>query len=402
METSILFVDDDAQLLQGLKRSLRKQLVGCDLYFANSGQEALEILPGAPISLIISDMRMPGMTGGQLLEIVSQKYPHIIRFILSGHVDHELALISTRIAHQFIAKPVDTTELVETIKRSFQLRDLQSDSQLIAIVNSIQKLPSLPSLYIDLVHETESENASANSIANIISKDITMTAKILQIINSAFYGLPNRISNLPQAVSYLGMNTLKSLVLGEQVFSEFQKQPDTPISIDQLWNHSLMVGVLARNITQDMQSESRLNDDSQVAGLMHDIGKLIQVNIAGFYQEMDKKIKSGIPPLAAEYEIINTSHAELGAYLLGIWGLPDPIVQAVAYHHHPSRQNETKFSVLTAVHVANSFLSMTDEEIFNNGDPPLDLDYLDTINATEFLPLWKQKHKKMIEKTSSN
>lgn len=395
MSRSILFVDDEVNIIMGLKRSLRGLTRDWELYFASSGQEALQILAEHPIDVIITDIRMPGMDGGELLEIVSERYPQVIRFVLSGQSDQEMALKSSRVAHQFIAKPCETRILVQTIQHSLELRELQTNPALTRIITSIKKLPSLPSLYLQLVQEMESPDAALKKIAAIISQDITMTAKTLQLVNSAFYGLSSKVTNLQQAVTILGINTLKSLTLYSGVFSEFESTPNRFISIDKLWDHSIGVGTLARQIVRLEGGTTQMQDDAQVAGVMHDIGKLIQMRVPDFYETYTQKVYAGTPPLRAEYEILGTSHAELGAYLLGIWGLPDPVVQAVAYHHMPSRQSPASFSALTAVHIANVFWLIKPETAAEEAPKYLDNAHLQPLNLLDKVKFWAEMYRKL-------
>ena len=218
MKHAVLFVDDDFNLIQGLRRSLHQLSREWDLFFCNSASEALQILQAHRVDLIVTDMRMPGLGGAELLEIVEGLYPHIIRFVLSGQTDQEIALISSRLAHQFFAKPCDAAQLVEAIQRALDMQFLLPGNQLTAVIASSKHLPSLPSLYFRLVREIESPNASARSIGEIVSQDITMTAKVLQLVNSAFYGLPSKVTSVQMAVAYLGMSTLKALVLYQPIF----------------------------------------------------------------------------------------------------------------------------------------------------------------------------------------
>jgi putative nucleotidyltransferase with HDIG domain len=388
MKRAILFVDDEDNIIQGLKRSLRAFSQEYDLFFANSGAEALQILARQSVDVLVTDMRMPVMDGSELLEIVSEKYSHIIRFVLSGHTDQAMALKSSRVAHQFIAKPCETSRLIEIVRHSLEMRELQSNPQMVKVITSIKKLPSLPSLYLQLVNEMNSPDSSLKKISTIIAHDITMTAKILQLVNSAFYGLPSKVNNLQHAVTILGTNTLKSLVLFESVFSEFDTDTRSPISLDQLWSHSIAVGNLARYIARKAGSDAQTLDDAQVAGVMHDIGKLIQLKIPDFFEQKADKEKAGLASLEAEYAILGSSHAELGAYLLGIWGLPDNIVQAVLYHHVPSRLTMPTFNALTAVHIANAFLNAAPGKIGKKTNPPLDLKYMEVLNMSDKIDAW--------------
>jgi len=388
MKHSILFVDDEINLIQGLKRSLRSISAEYDLFFALSGPEALDILAANQVELIITDIRMPIMDGGELLEIVREKYPQVIRFVLSGSTDQESSLRASRIAHQFITKPCETNRLIEIVNHSLNLRALQSNPRQRKVITSINKLPSLPSLYIQLVNEINLPEPNIKKISDTIANDITMTAKTLQLVNSAFYGLPSKISNLQHAVSVLGINTLRSIVLFQGVFSEYEKGAGSPISLEKLWFHSIGVGNLARHLARKVGCDARTMDDAQVAGVMHDIGKLIQINIPGFYSQLRLKVSEGFLPLNAEFSLIGTSHAELGAYLLGIWGLPDSIVQAVAFHHVPSLQIESAFSPLSAVHIANAYLNEIKEPKQEVTSLSLDLRYIESIKTVNTVGSW--------------
>lgn len=388
MKKAVLFVDDDSHLIDGLKRSMRGVINEWDLFFAGSAQEALDILEIKDIDVLVTDLRMPGMDGSQLLEIVNEHFPEVIRFVLSGQSDQQAALVASRVAHQILAKPCDTTVLQQTIRHSLQQRDFLSNPKLVKIINGINKLPSLPILYTRLMKEMESPDASSKSLGEIIAQDISMTAKVMQLVNSAFYSLPGKITDPQRAVVFLGINILKGLVLYQGVFSEFKHDQESRFSIDALWNHSLKVGALARQIARDVHASTHVIDNANVSGMMHDIGKLIQLNIPNFYDDLFNRMNEGMSSLEAEYSILGTTHAELGAYLLGIWGLPDSVVQAVAYHHNPSMQIEFNFSPLTAVHIANGFFSPKPTNNKKNIEFDIQPEYLETMNLTSMYPSW--------------
>jgi len=388
MKIAILFVDDEVQLIEGLKRSMRTMAKEWDLFFASSGEEALNILSQNQIHIIVTDLRMPGMDGSVLLEKVSGLYPQVIRFVLSGQSDQQMALKASRVTHQVLAKPCDSLKLQQAIQRSLQLRHILSAPRFVKVITGIKKLPSLPAIYNKLVHEMESPNVSAKSLGDIIAQDVTMTAKVLQLVNTAFYGLPNEISNPQRAVTILGINVLKSLVLSQEVFSKYQGRYNPYFSIDNLWIHSQKVGGFARVLAQRMELDSSMVDDANVAGMMHDIGRLILLDIPGFYEELVRLVKQGMPALTAEYRILDTSHAELGAYLLGLWGLPDSVVQAVAFHHLPSKQVDLSLSPLTDVHIANAFVESPKTITKDNITELLDMKYLQALGLDYQLPVF--------------
>jgi HD-like signal output (HDOD) protein len=385
MKKTILFVDDEANIISGLKRMLRGMQDDWDLLFALGGEEALDVIAKNHVDVVVSDMRMPGMDGAELLSIVMERYPDIVRIILSGHSDKGMILRSVGSAHQYLAKPCSTETLKDTIKRSFLLRDSLNNENLKKVVTGIKKLPSLPRLYGMLVREMESPNASLKKAGEIIAQDVTMTARVLQLVNSAFFGLPNKIVDPAQAVILLGIDTLKALVLYIQVFSEYKSaQGLNGFSIEDLWQHSMLTGQLAKEITQSVTDEKESMDNALIAGILHDLGKLLLLEIPCYYKDLAVYVKEKeCGTLEAEYALQGTSHAEVGAYFLGLWGIPELVIEAVAFHHHPSKYDHKEFSALTAVHVANALLRQ-DNYAFEN----VDVAHLESLNLTNKWGKW--------------
>jgi putative nucleotidyltransferase with HDIG domain len=383
----VLFVDDDPLVLQGLKRSLGEYADDWDTDFTTSTREALDKLSKQSFDAIVTDMHMPGMDGVQLLDLVSQTTPGVMRFVLSGNVTDTQVMRSTSLVHQMIPKPTDVEHIFGVVERACRLRDRLTDPQLLRLITGIKNLPSAPLLYNRLIKELQSENASALTIGNIIAQDAAMTAKILQLVNSAFFGLSDNVSSPQRAVSILGLNTVKALVLGIHVFSEYQGRTNLPISIDAMWQHSMLVSNLAFNIARSLQLNSQVQENARVSGILHDVGKLVLLKIPDFFQQAHVN-KYGMITLESEYKVLNTSHAEIGAYLLGMWGLPDPIVDAIAFHHRPGRQVAYKVDLLTTLHIANGLISMCHYEKEPDYAAYLDMDYLQALALMPRLDEW--------------
>jgi HD-like signal output (HDOD) protein len=351
----ILFVDDEPKILEGLQRMLRSMRHEWEMEFADSGQSALEMLNARPFDVVVTDMRMPGLNGAMLLSEIRSVHPHIVRIVLSGHSDQDLILSTVLPAHQYLSKPCDPELLKQTVSRACALRDLLSNAALTLLVSQMESLPSLPSIYMQLMKEVESPDPSIKKIGEIISKDSGMTAKILQMVNSAFFGLRRHISNPGDAVSLLGLDIVKSLVLSIHIFSQFSETRIPGFSPTDLWDHNAAVGALAKNIAKAEKQNAQVVDDSFAAGLLHECGKLIlAARLPKEYAQMLALIsEENLPVVEAERKIFGAAHPEVGAYLLGLWGLPASIVEAVAFHHSPSECVGESFSPLTAVHVAN-------------------------------------------------
>lgn len=390
----ILFVDDELNVLRSLERMFYSMRQTWDMQFTNDPRQALEILANTHFDVVISDMRMPGMNGNRFLTEVMRRHPQIIRIILSGHTDPEQTMEAFNVTHQLLTKPCDATTIKAAICRTLALRKLlDGDTPLKALVSRLVSLPSLPSLYTRIVQELQSPRASINSVANIISDDPAMTAKILQLINSAYFGLRRHISNLTQAVALLGLDNIKALVLTAQVFSQFDSETIRGYSVKALWRHSSMVGNLARHIAKVEGCDEELSNDALMAGLLHDVGKLIlAANLPNIYVKVTEIVeREGIDSVTAEHRLFGAAHGETGAYLLGLWGLPTPIVEAVAYHHHPQDCETPGFSALTIVHIANA---LSHEFTTPAGLPmsgSLERDYLDTLGIGHRVAYWRDR-----------
>jgi putative nucleotidyltransferase with HDIG domain len=380
MKRRILFVDDEPKVLGGLQRMLRSMRSEWEMEFAFSGQDALEILKSRPFDVVVTDMRMPGIDGCQLLDRVKVLHPQTVRVILSGYSDKDMILSSVGLTHQFLSKPCDGETLKTTITRACAMRELLQDEYLVGVISKIGSLPSLPTLYHEVVEEVNSKNASVERIAEIISKDAGMSAKILQIVNSSFFGFQTQVTSIFRGVNLLGLGTIKTLILSVKIFSEFQR-PGLP-SISSLWQHSMSAGMIARSIATQENLGQRKIDEAFMAGLLHDIGKLILLDkLPEKYMEISELLLSGDYQIwEAEQKVLGTTHAQVGAYLMGIWGLSESLVEAIAFHHCPNRCSNCSMDTLTVVHLANSIEHLEDHGTDLNR---LDLDYFKKLGITE-------------------
>ena len=383
----ILFVDDDVYVLKGYQRSLEPYITEWDVYFSTSALEAINLMNQQPIDALITDLRMPGMDGIALLEQVIQSRPGVIRLILSGNVEEPDAYRAASLAHQLVAKPCDIQKIHSIVEETCRLRDTLTDPKLVKLVTGIKNLPSIPTLYVRLLKEFESEQPTLAKVGEIISMDVAMTAKILQLVNSAFFSIPYTVLNLNQALSILGLNTIKALVLSVGVFSEYQTRSYNAFSIDELWQHSIFVGNLSRAIADSAGLNRMEQDEAQMAGILHDVGKLIQSDLPGFYRLLTMNTK--VPRLQMEYHYLGTSHAEIGAYMLSLWGLPSGVIKTVAFHHIPDKETAFKIDPVTAVHIAD-YLYYSEKPITKNqvALPALNMPYLELIKADRMLDEW--------------
>jgi putative nucleotidyltransferase with HDIG domain len=383
----ILFVDDEPKILEALRRSLRSLREEWQMEFAAGGLEALQVLEGGAFDVIVADMRMPVMTGAQLLTEVAKRHPRMVRIILSGTWDQDLRSQAVMTAHQYLSKPCDAETLRSTLARAFMLRDVLMKPGLQELITRVGSLPSVPLIYQQLVEALRSPETSAKDVGAIVSRDIAMTAKVLQLVNSAFFGIRKHISSPAEAVSYLGVDAIKALTLSLSVFSAFSNSRSTRFSINALQAHCNSVGKAAIEIAKDTQPSRQVRDDIMVAGLLHDLGKLVLASL--FPDEYDRVLEMaparGPAQLAAEREVFGAAHAEIGAHLLWLWGLPDAVVEAVAFHHEPANSSAPGFSPAAVVHVADALQGASE---CADTDVWLDREYLSRVGVAQQLPVW--------------
>jgi len=235
-------------VLDGLRRSLRSMRKDWEMVFVGGGAEALIALGGQPFDIIVTDMRMPHMDGAQLLEKVKEQSPQTLRMVLSGQSDRESILRSINPTHQLISKPCEGEELKSRLAQAFALKDLLQNPQLRQLVSKLDRLPSLPRVYLQLTKELNASEPDLKKIDQLIETDMAMTAKILKLANSAFFGPRCEISRASHAVKLLGLDTLRALVLTAHAFESFTSSVLTAEDTTYMWEHSLAVSNYARRI----------------------------------------------------------------------------------------------------------------------------------------------------------
>ena len=379
----ILFVDDEPKLLDGLKRMLYPYRNEWETVFKTSGEEALQELANMHFDVLVADIRMPVMNGVELLTKVRDTYPEVVRIVLSGQADKEMMFSAATLAHQYLAKPCDAEALRKTVERAVTLHVVLEQPALKQVISRIQSLPSIPSVYVQLMDALKGPDASAKQIGAIIRQDLAMAAKIVQLVNSSAFGLQRRIADPAEAVVYLGTETIRSLALSVSLFSEFRSAQVRGFSLESLRDHGTAVGALARLIAKSMKLSKSEVDEAFLGGLLHEIGKLVLVaNYPREYEEaVMKATREQIRIANAERQIFGTTHAHVGAYLLWLWGLPPGVIESVTSQCRP-------LAALTAgpalaVHVADSLLTSVPEN-------PVDAEALAAVGVSDRLPEWER------------
>lgn len=356
-----------------------------------SGTAALIEMEKEPADVVIASPELSELEGGELLNRIQGIYPKAIRFILANESDRERIVKQVLGSHQFIGKPLDVSALKNIIEGACALENWVPRNSIRDLVRRIRTLPTMPTLYQEVQTLLKSPDATTEQVGAIIAKDMAMTTKLLQVLNSAWFGASRKISDPAEAVGILGFETVSSMVMTIKLLSQYDKVKPVYFSIDRLWRHSTEVAKNAKQITLYHTDDRVLAEAAFTGGLLHDLGKVV---LASNFDEQYRgaqslAAKQKLAPPEVEKEIFGASHGEIGAYLLGLWGMPVDVLEIAALHHHPADCSKDAFSPLTAVHVANALYHEMHPEKDGTIVSVVDEKYLEQIGVLGQLPEWR-------------
>ncbi len=389
MNKRVLFADPYTKEARALLQAWSELEPDWELVYAASSSQAIALLEKAPFDAVVAELKMPEIDGARLLNETLQRQPKALRFVLSDTNDRALLLKCLGTAHRFLARPCDAETLQAALRRAFALDVWLPNEKVARLLGEMTKLPSPPHLYFKVARELRSESASLENVGTYIARDPAMTAKILRAANSSVFGLGTQVASPSEAVLYLGVEATQSMILLAHTYSYFDQIPGSVLTMDKLWGHSVAVGCYARWIATEEGLPERSREEASTAGMLHDIGKLIlAANLTDRYLDATRLMQQKrLPWWEAEQEIFGVNHAEVGACLAAVWGLPTDMVEAIALHHHPTLVVNSEFCPLTAVHAANA-IEHADEDL--SSAPDVDLDYLAQLGMQDRVPQWRE------------
>ncbi len=352
MKPVILFVDDDLEVLDALRERLHRVADKWEIFFVDHAEAALDRLSCQKVDVMVTDLRLPDIDGLALLQKVRDQYPDVIRVVLSGDIAQDSSLGSAAVAHRFLEKPCPSGVLEGVLVQSLSLRSVIQSAAVRSVVARAGSLPPLPEVYCRLQECLHDDETSVAAVAAVLKQDMALCAKMLQLVNSAFFRRVRSISSVEEAVSYLGLNTVRHVVLAAGLFEYHRNHPGVNQSLlDGLQRHALLTAEAAVKRIGD-----RDRDTAFVAGLLHDVGKLVL--FCGLPVEMKEvaaeQQRSGGLWYQAERTVLGVSHAEVGGYLLSLWGLPYVIIDAVVNHHEVSAASTGECSLCAILSAANA------------------------------------------------
>lgn len=390
----VLFVDDEQFVLDSLRRLLMAEGVDWHTDFCSSASQALQMCREAPYDVVVSDLRMPYMDGARFLCEVKKNWPQSMRVVCSGHVESSSMLASVKAAHRYLVKPCKGSDVKEVIEDLARVKFLLKKESVRKLINRMDHIPVLPDVYLRVMEEIRTDDPSLKRIGGLIAQDVGMSASILRLVNSPFFGLSNEVRQPEQAVTLLGLDTIRSSLLFTHLFQKLDTSCCLGFDVSALWTHCLKTAQLARCIADHEGMGQEMEEQCFAAAMLHDMGKLILLsNFPKDYSAILKKSREdNIAIHDCELEHFGVAHCEVGAYLLGLWGMPDYQIRALACHHHPCQEQEcTKDAlILCIVHVANAL----DHElrVINPGyaPHPVDTEYLAQMGYTDRYDEWKK------------
>lgn len=397
----ILFVDPDEVALQAQERALRRQRRVWDMEFVPNYESAVEAMDiETPTAVVVASVGRKDPRSIDFLTQSREKHPSAVRISVSPGNDAGMLFESANLAHQSLEKPFESYDLEVVLARALALRERLENCSLRERLHQVGGLPSLPELYQRIVEEMSSPHPSIASVADLIQQDVSMSAKLLQVINSAAVGMKHEVTSITRAAALLGLEKLGTLVLVVEIFAlaDRAKLPKG-FSLEALWQHSLRVAGYAKQIMQEETDDRKVIEAAFTGGLLHDVGLIIMV--ANFSEELGEALESARAVegslWGAERHVFQATHAEVGGYLLELWGLPDLIVEAITFHDFPSAMPENYYSTympehgltpLTAVHIANYLCEDERMAAYGCSEGEVDTMYMERLGFLERLEEW--------------
>lgn len=380
----ILFVEDDPVLMSNMRRTLSVMRRHWDMRFFSSAEEAVLAMARQPFDVVVTDLTLKGMNGDEFLSLTQYQYPKVVRVLMADRTEVKETVSNAAIAHCVIAKPCDPSELAVAVQRVIDVEQRLSDPDLQSMLSEVGMLPSPTQAVTHLNDLVGRDDVSVAQIAEIVSTDMNMTAKLLQVVNSAFFGLTRHIGDVREAIALLGLNTVQNFCVTVEILRTFETVPVLVQSVvDEIHDRSLTTAYLARDLVTDPQQAG----EAYVAGLLHDVGLLVvaQSRPEQLLELRVEACRTSLPITEIERDVLGAHHADIGAFLLDLWGFPYEIVEAVARHHDANETIGSKVDVMHAVYIADMLSGSRQGEPYSEWEQlgELDDDYLASLGVLE-------------------
>ncbi|MCD4651944.1 MAG: HDOD domain-containing protein [Candidatus Cloacimonetes bacterium] len=389
---SILFFEPDKKDQKRFKKMFAKVSSQYRITFCDSQEAMYAELRKNFFDILIVNIHDTGLSGLDLISRLGKQYPDMIRVVLSDTEDQMLMLRASVVAHQYISKPYDLNTICQAIKRFTRVRELMGNSNLSKLISQMKNLPTPPVIYTQLMRKLKEDDISLSEIGKMIEQDIGMSAEILRVVNSAQFGVRKKVISPTQAVTLLGINMVKDLMLSTHLFSQYEEKPFLGISYKSIWNHGMSTAGICRKISSSEKLGNETTNAAFISGLLHGIGVLVLASEfpETYFETVMRAEKEDIPLQESEYIDFKASHFEVGAYLMGHWGLADSIVEAIAYHQNIQAVAMEYITPTVVVHASNAIDFANHPHWCYGKKPEIDWDILNHYNLSKTIKKWQK------------
>jgi HD-like signal output (HDOD) protein len=352
---NLLLVDGDRSALDEMCRMLGGARKPWNVVGFEKPAEALAELESSSFDVVVAALWLPDMCGTDFLLRVQQAVPRAARILVCAKADSGVLRRGLPVAHFILTRHFDADCFFEAIERGSSVQRLLQNERVISVVSRIDALPVGPKIHAQIRAALQSPDYTVEQLAGIVERDPPLCGRLLRLVNSGLFGFSARVTSIRAAITFAGATMLEHLALVSEVSNMLQASPAPKgFSLDAEIDRSLRVGRAAACIVD------RVNrDEAFVAGLMHDVGRLVMACRLPdlFVRSCEHAHRKGVSIQEAERAVAGSSHAEIGAYLAGLWGLPSTVVEAIGFHHSPGEAAARSFGVLGAVHTATALVS---------------------------------------------
>ncbi len=393
-QVRLAFVDKHSSVLDEFKHSLVDERPDWSVRFFDDGQHLLSDMERREYDLVVSDIHLPGLSGGEFLRTVAQKAPETVRVVSYDLERQEDVMTHVDVWNQFITKPCEPDMLISVVEESLSLKEKPPGLSAVEVIKNLKRLPTIPAIYVELNRLLSDPNSCPEDIGDVVARDIALTSSLLRIVNSAQIGLRRNVATPHEAVSFLGVDIVKTLALGAKLFTMCDDQILRLPYLKNLWDHSINVSGAARKIMKVQGGNRKMVDEAMVAGLLHDAGKLVlatndpqkTMEVLNLCREKE------ISLMKAEDLVFGFNHGDVGGVLFRLWGLSGKVVEAVKFHHVPGRSLNKDMSVLAALHVAEMVSQPLGEGSYGQwSQEDANLDYMQSVGMKGDLIDWKRR-----------
>ena len=347
----ILCVHDDPTMLERFRRALLERERDWQVRLERTSDDGMEAFRSWLPDAVITAVRPPVVDGVDMLMRVRDDRSEVIRIAIGDATLNDTALRTLKIAHRVVPETISPADFVESLRRALLLRDIVSPAPLRKLLGELGSLPGVPHVYSELTRRLEDPSVSVVELADLVSEDVGLATQVLRMANSAYFGRERSVTGLTDASARLGTRLLRSLVLTAELYGGFAMPPSYAGRMEEFQRHSALVA----RIASSLEPRAAWKDDAFSAGLLHDVGKLVLMSrISERYEAIEEEaMASGRELFDVEEEQLGAHHGSIGACLLGMWGLPSTILEAVHGHHAHSLEIQQRLNPSRAVALAD-------------------------------------------------